>query len=100
MGTAHDVVGTLTATITVFDRSPSHAESAIDSAFARFGEIERLADRHRADSEVTRLVRAAERELPGFRYRFDPWDVLFFLPAVFLLMGVFYLGLMASFTMS
>ena len=48
----------------------------------------------------TGLVRAAERELPGFRYRFDPWDVLFFLPAVFLLMGVFYLGLMASFTMS
>lgn len=46
------------------------------------------------------LVRAAERELPGFRYRFDPWDFLFFVPAALLLMGVFYLGLMASYTFS
>ena len=46
------------------------------------------------------LVRAAERELPGFRFRVNPWDFLFFVPAVFLLMGVFYLGLMTSFTLS
>ena len=46
--------------ITVFDRSPQHAQKAIDAAFDRIDRIVALADRRRPDSEVARLAKATQ----------------------------------------
>jgi len=45
-------------TITVYDRSPTRAQKAIDAAFDRMDAVAQVADRHLADSEITRLARA------------------------------------------
>ncbi|MCC6750131.1 MAG: O-antigen ligase family protein [Deltaproteobacteria bacterium] len=48
----------------------------------------------------TGLMRAAKEELPEFELRLDYKDLLLLVPATFAVLGLFYVGLMASFTMS
>ena len=47
-------------TITVFARSPKRAEKAIQTAFERMDHVIALVDRHRPDSEVSRLAASKE----------------------------------------
>ena len=59
-------------TITVYDRSPAHAQQAIDAAFDRIDAVVPLLDRHQADSEVTRLA-ASKQPL---RVSAETWHLL------------------------
>ena len=43
-------------TITAYDRSPAHAQRAIEEAFDRIDAVVQLLNRHQADSEVSQLV--------------------------------------------
>ena len=47
-------------TVTVYDRSPAHAQRAIEAAFTQIDDVARLADRHRPDSEVSRLAASTQ----------------------------------------
>ena len=47
-------------TITVFDRSPAHAQKAIDAAFDRIDAVVQLLDRHQVDSEVSQLAASSQ----------------------------------------
>lgn len=58
--------------ITVYDRSPAHAQQAIEAAFDRIDAVVQLLDRHQAASEVRRL---AESKQP-LRVSPETWHLL------------------------
>ena len=59
-------------TIVVYDSSPERARGAIMAAFSRIDEVVALADRHRPDSEISRVM-ASREPVPVSR---EIWELL------------------------